>query len=270
MKRLNSKNRLALSLVILILFFLTLNIIQAIKPISVVVGTIFEYPLMGVSSVASHLFVSENLPADYQSLKDEHKKLKLQVEDLLLENSQLKLEIDDLEILESQLAFIQENNLTTVPARVVSRPVLDISKKLVINKGSKDGVMAGQAVIVQDGIMIGKISEVSYNTSEVTLLVDPNIQIACQIQNLDESPCLAKGDHGVSVMLDYIPQTDQVEVEQSIVTSGLEDIVPRGLYLGKIESIQENTSNLFKQAKVATLVNFNYLNLVSVVISKVD
>ena len=270
MRKLNSKNRLILTLVIIVFLFIILNIIHALRPVSVIVGTIFEYPLMGVSRISSNFFNTNDSAEDYQSLKEENKSLKLQLEDLLLENSQLKLEIDDLEILESQLAFIKENNLTTIPARVVARPVSNIDKKIVINRGTHDRVVIGQAVIIQEGIMVGKISQANYSTSEVTLLTDPGIQVACQIQNKTDSPCLAQGDHGVGVMLDYIPQIDQIDVGQYIVTSGLEDMVPRGLYLGRIESLQENTSDLFKQAKVATLVNFSYFNLVSVVVSKID
>jgi len=107
-----------------------LNVLHGIKPINFVVGTILEYPLVlgnkigvGVSS-----WWQNTQNDDLDILKEENTEYKNIIEDLTLENSQLLLKIESLDVLDSQMAFIDEHQLTTVPARVISRP-LDQNKK---------------------------------------------------------------------------------------------------------------------------------------------
>ena len=268
--RLQGSKKILIIIGVVFLLLIFLNVLHGIKPINFVVGTILEYPLMlgnkigvGVSSWWQN---SQN--DDLNVLKDENTEYKNIIEDLTLENSQLLLKIESLDVLDSQMAFIDEHQLTTVPARVISRPLDQNKKKIIINKGSKNGIEQGQAAIVNDGIMIGKITNVFFSTSEITLLVDQLSQITCQIQNEVDTPCIAKGSHGVSIELDLIPQTDEVSNDSFIITSGLEEQIPKGLFLGQIESIQENQGALFKQAQVKTLINFNYFDIVSIVTSQ--
>ena len=259
-------NRALKIIIILGVIVVLLVFLNTFKPINGLIRTVFGPPLSLANKIGlnvSNWWQEESIEID--QLKKENQDLKNSIEELSLENVQLKKELESLNELSAQLKFVEDSNLSYVPARVTARPLDQTQNIIFINKGSRHGVQEGQAVIVENGIIIGKVSQASFSTAEVTLLVDQQSRLATEIQNELDTSCLIKGEHGISLLADLIPQTDEIQEGQTIVTSGLEPGIPAGLFVGQVEQIKEGSGELFKQATVKTLVNYSYFDIVTVI-----
>jgi rod shape-determining protein MreC len=150
-------------------------------------------------------------------------------------------------------------------ARVVSLTTEPGNSTIVIDLGSKDGVKPNMSVISVDGL-VGVISQVSNFTSTVKLMTmmdsnDPNSQppiAATAIGKEDgsfgmiESYDQEKG----KLMMNKIPPGDKIAVNDTIVSSGIGGLYPRGLTIGKVESIQEGQFGLTSTAIIKPSAEF--------------
>lgn len=264
-------NRTLKTIIILGVIIVLLVFLSSFRPTRGLVGTVFSPPLLLANKVGlniSNWWSKESATID--ELQKENAELIELLKDLTIENASLKKEMDSLSKLSEQLEFIEDANLDYVSARVTARPSDQSSNIIFINKGSKHGIQEGQAVIVEEGVIIGKISEVSFASSAITLLVDQQSRLAAEIQNESSTSCLIKGEHGISLLADLIPQTDIIQEGQIIITSGLEQGVPKGLVIGQVEKVKEGSGELFKQASIKTLVNYSYFEIVSVITGSND
>jgi rod shape-determining protein MreC len=120
------------------------------------------------------------------------------------------------------------------------------------------------AVIVYDGILIGKVSEVYSNSAKVILLSDASSSI-----NVSDSETSAKGilsgEYGLGIIIEMVEQTDVLRVGDDIVTSGLGGAMPKGLLIGKVDQVSTSPDKLFQQAVVRPTVKYSNLNVVFVI-----
>lgn len=199
-------------------------------------------------------------------LLQENSRLKTQIDDLTLEKNLLQTTLKENEIIAPQVKFLQEKNYDFVMARVVSRSVDPTFKTLMINRGEKDGLKKGMPVVVDNGFLAGKISQVESNRSEVILLNDARSTTLAQIQNDQASPGIVTGEFGLSLQMDFIPKEDKIENGQFIITNGLENYIPKGLVIGHIENIKIKTGDFFQTATLVASNSYDLLEVVSVII----
>ena len=115
---------------------------------------------------------------------------------------------------------------------------------------------------------MGKISEVNYGFSKVSLLTNSSFSTTAKDLSTNAMG-VAKGQGGGELILDNVVLSQDLKVGDLIVTKGDMDISGIGilpnLIIGKISSINKNPSSLFQIAKVKTLVNFSDLSKVFIV-----
>ena len=116
-------------------------------------------------------------------------------------------------------------------------------------------------------MLIGKVSEVFARYSKALLLSDPNSLVAVSLSGVAPGSKLVKGEKGLSIILDQVPQQDLLREGQIVITSGLEPSIPAGLVVGEVEDIISEENDLFQQAVLKPLVNFSALQIVSIVLS---
>ncbi len=202
-----------------------------------------------------------------QQLKTENDQLKQELNQLSYENSQLvgyKLENDKLR---SMLNFFEEQNFDYVMGKVIGRDLNRVNT-LIINKGKNDGIQAGYAAVVDQGVIIGKVAEVKDNLLTILLLTDQASQLAVSTLSSNETTGLAKGEFGLSIKVDLIPQDIGIRQDDLLITSGLEKFIPRGLILGKVNRIISQENDLFKSATINPLVDYNQITILSIIIPK--
>jgi len=202
-----------------------------------------------------------------QDLKKQNIELQKQVNQLIYENSQLVNYKNENEKLRSILNFQEAQDYNYTLAKVIGKDLVR-SNALLINKGRGDGIREGYPVIVDNGIMIGKVAEVKDYFSVVLLLTDNSSQLA--ISNLDsqKSTGLAQGEFGLSLKVEYIPQDVEVKEDDIVITSGKEKDIPRGLIIGKINRLISYENDLFKSATISLLTDYDEISIVSVLIPK--
>ncbi|MEY4745374.1 MAG: hypothetical protein RL272_1319 [Candidatus Parcubacteria bacterium] len=172
------------------------------------------------------------------------------VERLRIENARLRELAVENDSLKSALAFHERAAGAAVVARVVSETDEDVFHGLLIDRGRADGVRPGQAVVVGDGILIGKVFETRDSTSSVLLLSDTKSRLAVAVQNAADTTGVLEGDRGLSMSIGLIPQSETLSPGDIVVTSGIEPGIRRGLVVGTVGTIAKQTQDPFQSATV--------------------
>lgn len=180
----------------------------------------------------------------------------------------LQLVKEENDELRAQSRFLQKQKWQTVGADVTGKNIDTLGNTLIINRGARDGIKENNPVIIHDGILVGKIARVEEKISVIRLINDNQSKFAATIINNDKSLGLIEGGYGISVQMNFIPQNESVNIGETIITSGLEDEVPRGLLVGIIETVEKEAYQPFQKAIVKPLADLNKINLVSVIISR--
>jgi rod shape-determining protein MreC len=116
--------------------------------------------------------------------------------------------------------------------------------------------------------MIGKIIQVERDISVARLVNDNQSSVGATMLNRDRSLGVVEGGFGISLQMNLIPRDEVVQIGDSIVTSGLEEFIPRGLVLGTVASIENEAYKPFQKAIVTPGVDLSKLTIVSIVSGK--
>lgn len=185
---------------------------------------------------------------------------------LLAENAKLRALQDEIVSLKEAIAYRDGNTDGMVVARVLADESVESSRTLIIDKGRGDGIEAGQPVIAGDGIIIGKIARSGAATSLVVLLADARSRLAVSLQGADTTIGLLEGDRGLSMGVSLIPPQAVIAPGDTVVTSGLEPGIRRGLIVGAVEKVGKNAGEPFQMAHIAAPVSARYPLFVQVLV----
>jgi rod shape-determining protein MreC len=130
-------------------------------------------------------------------------------------------------------------------------------------------VAVGDAVATGEGIVVGKVSSVRTETATVELLTDSRSKFAAALlpEEGDPIPGVTEGGYGTGMVLRLIPEYARVQVGDLVFTSGLEAGVPRGLIIGRVESVRQEPHEPFQTATLSPLVPLDTLSIVAVVLA---
>lgn len=160
----------------------------------------------------------------------------------------------------------QQANSKLVPANLLSRD--DFNQNLVIiDAGRNKGIKEGQAVVINEGVIVGKVIEVRDDASVIRMLTDSPSKLAVAVGEEQRISGLLTGSLGLGMDLSYIPQEQEVKKGDLVVTNNLNENIPAGLVIGQVEEVQFSEGELFKTASVSPLVDYSSLFLVAVIIS---
>ena len=203
-----------------------------------------------------------NLKSQNNQLKEKNKQLEektRELESIKAENESLK-----------QYLNLKEkySDYKAVPADVINRDISNYSKNIIINVGKKNGIEEGMTVIAAEGL-VGHIISVTDTTSKVLTIIDSSSSVSSLLSSSRDS-IVCKGILGNETQLKamYIPPETTISQGDTIETSGLGGIYKKGIYIGKVERV-ENTADLTNRyAIVETAVNFKKIETVLVVTNK--
>jgi rod shape-determining protein MreC len=187
-------------------------------------------------------------------------------QELLSQNTRLQALAQENDSLRALLNLKAKANYDLKVANILSRDLLN-QNLLVIDVGESDGAVPGQAVVVNDGVIIGKIIEVRADASVVRLLTDGLSKVAVNIGDSQNVAGVLTGLLGLGMNLSYIPQEQVINKGDLVLTSGLNEKIPAGLVIGKVEEVKFSQEELFKQATVSPLLDYSTLFLVAVIVS---
>ncbi|OGH91798.1 MAG: rod shape-determining protein MreC [Candidatus Magasanikbacteria bacterium RIFOXYD2_FULL_39_9] len=227
--------------------------------------------IVPISSKITHWRLSSQDSYDYFSNKEEvvsnytkclEKNQNFEVADAKLKN----LEQENIE-LKKQLNFLRSHNFKNVTAEVVGRNTDSVEKMIIISAGETSGIKLNQPVVVGDGILVGTIAKVEKNISMVRLINDNQSKIAATLLNKDGSLGVVEGGYGLSIKMNFIPRNETVLIGDQIITSGMEQTIPRGLLIGEVAIAENEAYQPFQQAVLTASTDLSKLFIVSVLVS---
>ncbi len=184
-------------------------------------------------------------------------------EEILNENKELKKLLE----LNNSLSDREYINAT-----IINRNVSIWLDEVTINKGINDGVDIGMAVISSSGL-IGKVIKTSNYTSIVKLITSSNRENKISVKISTPSGyvygLMGNYENGYFIV-DGISNNDEITSESTVTTSGLTDLFPSGIYIGKVNKIDRDNFDLVRVLQIESDVNFNDLYYVTVLKRKVD
>jgi rod shape-determining protein MreC len=195
---------------------------------------------------------------------DRVKELEAQLAAMVVDQVRLRSLEEENRTLRSQARFLDTSGYDSVGARVIARDVSGQRALLTIDRGQNDSVEVGQAVMSDDGIMVGKISRIEDRISVVELLTDPSSRVAAAVQSKGQLAGVLEGRGNGAAVLTFIPSSEAVTPDQVIITAGTEDKVPGNLPLGIVNTVETQSSDPFFSATVEPLVSLERVTFVSV------
>lgn len=220
-----------------------------------------EHQFYVVGTTINKFYRHSGAPEDILTINQE---LTEKIKILTVENAQLKTLLLEKEREDQQIEFLTAEGLAAITAKIIGRSFQANQQTLIINKGWSDGVMAGAPVIAQQGVLIGQIAFVNSHSAHIILINDSLSSFGAVIQNQTFAKGVVVGDRGLSLKMELIPQGEEITVGDIVVTSGIEANIPRGLIIGQIEQVITKPNDLFQEAFIKTLVDFDDLVVVSV------
>ena len=235
---------------------------KAIKDSVTFVEKIFYAPIGFAKDKIEMIGETKDLYKKYTKLKEKVEKTELyyaQIEELQKEVAELKSTLD----LNSTLS-----EYTYINATVVNRNIGYWYNTLTIDKGSKNGIKKGDAVITNSGL-IGKIINVSNFSSTVKLLTTEEInnKISIKITNDDNKyyGLLVGYDIYNNVyQIEGITESNKIKEGDMVTTTGLTDYFPSGLLIGYVKNVVKDEYDLNSIIEVKPSVSFNDVSIVTI------
>jgi rod shape-determining protein MreC len=215
------------------------------------------YPLQSLVAMPSNLFVWINKNfSSREALTLENKILLNQqnINNMTLQRYQ-SLEQENSRLREILNAATRLEHKVEI-ARIISANINPYRHTIVINKGDKDGIHAGQVIVDTDGVM-GQILYTNFLTSEAILISDADHALPVQINRNGLRTILLGSGSYTNLNAPYIPNNADIKIGDLLVTSGLGGKFPAGYPVGTINSIVRNPSEQFSNvtAKPIALLN---------------
>ena len=253
--------------------------------IFLVVGGVIALALGGYFSSASNVFTSSlvNLqswfsarfvavqdfltaPRDIATLRQRNTELEGEVSELQAQVIQLQQQVGETDILAALVDFSRARPENTYrAAAVIGRDPSPFLHYVIINRGSNDGILRGMPVVTDQGL-IGRVDAVISDAARVQLITDPASSVNVRLQNAETEASLVGSVTG-DVTLDLIPQDINVQPGDLVLTSGLGGGYPPDLIVGQVINVRARDFDLFQQATVQPVVDFNRLEIVLIIVN---
>ncbi len=262
-KKIFTQKRIIISIIVLLFF--SLYFFGFLQTLEKGLQSFFNWSSYQLASIRP----SENF-YECQESEEIINSLQAQVTQKTIDEANLEILKEENKQLRKYLDFYEENEYGMVLANLASKEIDFGSRNqnfnLIIDKGSSDDLIPGLVVINENGAVIGKITDVKEASSQVCLITAPDCQLAATILNQDRSVGITDGELGLTVSLDMIPQTEEINIGDIISTSGLSELIPRGLVIGRVNKVEKKTNEIWQKAIIEPDISLNNLNILSVII----
>ena len=211
---------------------------------------------------------------DKKDLYEKYKELETKVESyesLFALKEEKEKELAELKKVLELNALLSDKKVMN--AVVVNRNLDYWHDTITINKGSHDGIIEGMPVVVSEGL-IGRISSVSNFNSTVKLLTSPtNYKISVKIDNGDDYifGLLSRYDEEANqYLIEGISQTIKITDGALVTTTGMGNIFPSGIVIGKVIGSKPDSYDLTRIIEVKPSVDFDDFSVVTILKRNVD
>lgn len=254
------------AIILIILVFTTSIDVNNFSKIENVLNKIVMPIQNGLTYLKNKMANNNSFFENVDNLKEENEKLRKEKEEL-----QLKLE--ELQILKSENTVLREyanlseqySEYETVAAYIISKNISNLSDVFIINVGTSNGVYANMAVMGKDGL-VGHVISATDKTAKVQPIIDTASSVS-GVMTASRKNVIVKGqlNSNKELRVDVVQSDTELIVGDTIETSGLGGIYPKGIKIGTIKEIIETKNVTEKYAILETTVDFENLEYVLVI-----
>lgn len=256
-----------ITIVILIIIVIISNIkIDNVAFIESSAG-IFVMPIQnGLTYLKNWMSGNNTFFTNINNLQEENEELKKK-------NSELEKSLRELEIVKSENSTLKEyvnlkdkyTEYETIPAYVINKDISNYNDTIVINVGKDDGIEVNMPVIADQGL-VGHVISVTSKTAKVQTIVDTASTISCTLTTSRDN-VIARGtlEEKSTLKATYIPTSATVLEGDTIETSGLGGIYPKGIHIGTIKKVITGKNITDRYAIIETAVDFAKIDTVLVI-----
>ncbi|HPV28089.1 MAG: rod shape-determining protein MreC [Bacteriovoracaceae bacterium] len=198
---------------------------------------VIRSPFSFIAGIWNHYIFLVNTSHENEVLRKEIDELRVRsmnLEDIKNENQRLRA------MLEFKEAF---QDFSLIPASVLSQDITHVFKTVLIDKGSRSGFGINTPILNPSGV-VGRVIAVSPHTAQVLLITDPNSSIPALIES-SRVKGIVKGREESLLSLEYVRSTEEVNVGDCVVTSGLLGMFPKGLKIGYVREVKKDDRQIF-------------------------
>jgi rod shape-determining protein MreC len=199
-----------------------------------------------------------------RGVRAENAALKQQLAAAQIQLQQERASADRVRGLVELLELRDRTNLETTAAEIIAAGATPDFRTLTIDKGSRHGIRPDMAVIAAAGV-VGRIVVPSGGAAKVQLLIDRNAAAGAIVER-SRAQGLVVGTGEERLRMEYVSEIADVEVGDTIVTSGIDGIYPKGFVIGSVATVEKSSSG-FKEIAVRPAVDFTTLEQVLVVLT---
>lgn len=165
--------------------------------------------------------------------------------------------------LRQALSFSSERQLRGVVASVIGADASGWIRGLMIDRGAAHGIRPGMAVVHPRGV-VGQITSVGSNSARVLLVNDHSSGVDVLVQG-SRVRGVVEGAGETACELKFVTKENPIKVGDVVVTSGMDQVFPKGLVVGTVSHVSAQTSTLFQTVEIRPAVNFSRIEEVLVV-----
>lgn len=252
------QNYLAIGAVVFVVVLLLSLPTRVTERLKLAVGSWF-LPLFGLASAG------QQLPADLADSVLPRRELLKQIDHLRRENQELRSQAIQSAAIASEnsqlralLNWQRQQPWRLKLANVVMRDPANWWHTVQIDLGSRDGVRVDLPVVSPAGSLVGRVSAVDTTKSQVVLIGDPNCRVSAIVENSarDMGVIVAGGPVDTSLVgLTYLASSANLKPGQTVSTSGLGGVFPKGIPIGQVVDTRSVEYGLYTEARVKLNAN---------------
>ena len=207
-----------------------------------------------------------NTYLELKDVKEENQILKLQLAELQQEITTYREALIENRRLKQLLNIARSRPEKFIVGRIIGMDIATWRRILTIDIGRSDGININDPVLSQGGL-VGRIIEAGLHYSKVMLITDYNSRIAVIVQR-NRARGILKGVGEKGCILDYVKKGIDVQKGDLLITSGIDEIFPKGLQVGKVSKVEpQEKTELFQKIEVEPTTDLNTIEEVLVLLT---
>lgn len=216
----------------------------------------------GAATITSGIRNAWDGYVDLRGIRAENEQLKRQLGELQVQFQQERARATRARQLEDLLQLRQNLKIDTISAVVIGSSASPDFRGMTVDKGSSVGVAENMAVIASTGV-VGRIVTPAANAAKVQLLIDQNAAAGALVER-SRAQGIVVGRGSDTIRMEFVPATADVILGDTIVTSGVDGIYPKGFVIGKVVQVS-NGNGIYKAITVRPSADFNRVEEVLII-----
>jgi rod shape-determining protein MreC len=198
-----------------------------------------------------------------EAYKGENERLRQRILELEKERNRLLEAEATNRRLQQLLEFRSQVPAGGITASIIAASASSWFKSCLLDKGGADGIRKGMAVVTPLGAL-GRVIEVAPRNAKVLLITDPNSGLDVIVQRT-RARGIVSGSLEDGPIMKYVKHSEDIQVGDRLVTSGLDGLFPKGMMVATVTSVRKQTVGLFQQISVMPAVTLDRTEQVLVV-----